>query len=224
MQCPWQNFEPATLTFCERQLCAWIQTPANTWSNLAYLISGYFVCVLAYREHRPLLFPIGVVGIVVGIGSFIFHASGTFFGEVLDVSAMYLFISFAICMCVWRLKKLSPLALLFLYISLTAVSVTLLVTIKWVGITVFALYCSIAVLLEAYLHMFQGERAKYKYIWLLVLFFSAAYAVWWADISGVFCDPDNHFIQGHAIWHLLNSFCFYFLYRYYCQFFKGSEE
>jgi hypothetical protein len=26
-----------------------------------------------------------------------------------------------------------------------------------------------------------------------------------ADVTGVFCDPENHFVQGHAIWHVLGA-------------------
>ena len=77
--CPWDALEPAAMHFCERELCGWITQPANTWSNLAYIIVGAWLIRLAFREgHRPLA-AIGLIEILIGIGSFFFHMSSTHF-------------------------------------------------------------------------------------------------------------------------------------------------
>jgi len=31
----------------------------------------------------------------------------------------------------------------------------------------------------------------------------------------VFCDPSNHWIQGHALWHLLTAASLYAMFRFY---------
>lgn len=36
--------------------------------------------------------------------------------------------------------------------------------------------------------------------------------------------PTYHFLQGHAVWHVLNAFCFYFLYRFYLQSRPAPDE
>ena len=41
---------------------------------------------------------------------------------------------------------------------------------------------------------------------------------WIADYTGRFSDPDNHVLQGHAVWHLLTALCLLFLYSHYLQF------
>jgi uncharacterized membrane protein YadS len=44
-----------------------------------------------------------------------------------------------------------------------------------------------------------------------------------SDVSRVFCNPNNHFIQGHAIWHVFSALCIYFIYRYYQQFSESHK-
>ena len=34
-------------------------------------------------------------------------------------------------------------------------------------------------------------------------FFSVAFTFWLLDVKKILCWPDNHFLTGHAIWHLL---------------------
>ena len=48
--------------------------------------------------------------------------------------------------------------------------------------------------------------------------FLLAFGIWILDVKEIVCDAKNHFLQGHAVWHVLNAFCFYFLYRFYRQF------
>ena len=43
----------------------------------------------------------------------------------------------------------------------------------------------------------------------------AAAAASAADVSRVFCDPTNHWLQGHAIWHLLSAASLYVLFVFY---------
>ena len=41
--CPWSelsHFAPPNVKWCEAQVCGWIVEPANTWSNLAYILLG----------------------------------------------------------------------------------------------------------------------------------------------------------------------------------------
>ena len=38
------------------------------------------------------------------------------------------------------------------------------------------------------------------------------------DVSGTICDPANHFLQGHAIWHALSALAILHAFEYYAQF------
>ena len=222
--CPWQSFEPASITFCEAQLCAFIQTPANTWSNLAFVIMGYFICVQAYRQHREVLASLGVICIILGMGSFVFHATGTFVGEVLDVGAMFMLVIYAICFSAWRAHRLSIKKLAGLYGALLFVSIALLLDQHWMGIAIFAALVSVCFLYEIYLKYFSEERVNRRLLLAVVGCFTLSYVIWWGDITKRWCLPNNHWLQGHALWHTLNAFSVYFLYKFYSQFFNSSEK
>jgi len=221
--CPWDDFEPAAVHFCERELCAWITQPANTWSNLAYIFMGAFIIWLANRENRESLAIIGWIEILLGMGSFLFHASSTHIGEVVDVGAMYLFSCYALLFNLQRFLKKKDKVLSvhtwgILYVGLVSASVTTIALFRGeVGVVLFAVQAIIAGHLEVRMFRVYREDLDYRpLVWLLVAF-AVAWSVWWLDVLKIVCDPDNHFLQGHALWHLFNSTCCYFLYRFYAQ-------
>lgn len=221
--CPWDGYEPATSHFCEEELCAWIEQPANTWSNLAYVLVGVLLVVLALRARRKSLALIGAIEITVGVGSFLFHASSTRLFEVVDVGAMYLFSLYALLFNAKRLveatgRTVSRSTLAALYVAAASVSVATVALLEaWVGVVLFSLQAVVAGLIE--LRLFRRHPdgvSRRPLIWLLVLF-AIAWGAWWLDITGVVCDPSRHSVTGHAVWHLTNAWCFYFLYRFYAQ-------
>ena len=104
-RCVWDDFEPAAVQFCEREQCAFIEQPANTWSNLTYIVIGVIICRVAPREGRTSLAALGVISIVLGLGSIFFHGSSTHIGEVIDVGAMYLLSSYVLVLNWRRLRR-----------------------------------------------------------------------------------------------------------------------
>jgi hypothetical protein len=216
--CPWDGFAPGTISFCERQLCAWITTPANTWSNLAYIFVGIYVLYLACRENYRSLSPIGVIGILVGIGSFFFHASSTFIGEFFDLLAMFLFAAFMLVFNIWRIKGGSLKILQGMYVVIVMLSASLLLLVRPAGVGLFTVIITAALVVELKIFIRSRNSIDYRPMLKLILCFSIAFTFWRLDITGRLCDPDNHWFQGHAMWHIMNSFCFYFLFRFYQQF------
>jgi hypothetical protein len=49
----------------------------------------------------------------------------------------------------------------------------------------------------------------------LARIFFGSCAIWVTDITGLLCDPDNHLITGHVIWHVLNKTCIWQLGAFY---------
>ena len=96
--CPWDGFAPGTVHFCEERLCGWIAEPANAWSNLGFLAMGVYLLLRAKKDKRAPLYLVGVTSLLVGVGSFLFHMSGTFVGEFADLSAMFLIGSLMVTM------------------------------------------------------------------------------------------------------------------------------
>lgn len=221
--CPWDGFDPGTVSFCERRLCDWIVEPSNAWSNVAYLLVG--LAILWHRRGQlgSALAMVGYTAVIVSLGSFAFHATGTFIGEVLDVSAMYLISGLFITFAAKRLWHWDDAKLIRLYAVLCAISIALLITTRVSGIPVFALQVTVAVLMEiALFRRYRRDptaaRISYKPMLWLIGLFAASFFVWWLDISQRLCDPDNHLFTGHAFWHVSNSLCLWFFYAFHKQF------
>jgi Ceramidase len=216
--CPWTEFEPSTLHWCEAQLCAWIREPANTWSNLAFIGAGLWILYryrsLATRHVRLL----GYFSIVLGFMSGLYHASGTFFGEHLDFSSMFLLSSFFVAanssrMWNWHLRKFRIVALLLLFVSMA-----LLAQFKQIGIELFATQIWFSVGQEVLMWRRNRSAIRYKGLLTAYSFLLVAYGIWWLDKLKIVCNPDVHFISGHAVWHVLNGCAVVAIASFYSQF------
>ena len=78
--CPWANWARPNVKYCEPNACSWITTPANTWTNLAYIFVGLWMLYDAKTRTKnagPTLYSIGWAIVFVGITSFFYHASYT---------------------------------------------------------------------------------------------------------------------------------------------------
>lgn len=215
---PWNSYIQASIRFCEDRLCGFIVEPANTWSNIGYFIAGLLIIRSNWGRGRPTLNIIGITALLVGVGSTLFHATGTRWGELLDVSAMYLisalFITFALC----RVMTLTRMSTIMFYFGLSLLSIIYLVLSKSSGIMLFASQITIMVLLEIRAYFKASQKADYKYLGLVAGAFAVAYTAWLLDYHRVICDPHNHILGGHAIWHLTNATCLWSYYKFQEQF------
>ena len=50
--CPWANWSRPNIKWCEENLCQVITTPANTWSNLVYIIVGLYILIEGARNYE----------------------------------------------------------------------------------------------------------------------------------------------------------------------------
>lgn len=220
--CPWHGFEPATVKFCEEQLCSWITQPANTWTNIGFVIVGILILRLVRSEQRVGLRLIGISAIMTGIGSALFHASSTFFFEFFDLMGMFMISGLLLSLNLQRLLDLTNRAVTVIYIGLVVVSLLIMLAWRPSGIGTFAVQLTAAMTVELLLHL-RRDRVSYKPFLLMTGTFSASFIIWALDISGVVCDPTNHILTGHGVWHLLNAVAIYFIYRFYHQF-TGEEK
>jgi len=231
MICPYQNLAKPTMKFCEENLCSYITAPANTWSNLTYVFVGIYLIFIRLKSNNLLLRLIGPLAIICGLSSGIYHATFTHFSQTFDNGAMFLFSSLLIVMNLNRMKikSLSVSKLILLYIVLNVISLMIFCFQKKlfginVGITIFAIQLLAVVITEYYCN--KKAEAKYKFNNLIVAFviLFVAWSFWWLDFLKVWCNPATaHFINGHAVWHILSSISFIFVYRFYAQFFKEES-
>ena len=64
----------------------------------------------------------------------------------------------------------------------------------------------------------EQERAHYKYFWMGLATIIVGEVFSALDFKRVLCFPENHFLQGHAIWHLLAATGIYYIFLFYKQF------
>lgn len=229
-RCPWDGFTPSNYDFCEANVCGWVVEPANTWSCWAYVLWGLFVFGYIARERSARnLWPLGASAILVGLLSGLYHASRIFQTEFLDLFSMYTLSLYALVVNLYRLFGISVHRLAGLYVGVLAACLVLLQLIKPIGVVLFA--AQVVVLLGFEYRLYRRQRGasptgrtNYRAMAWLIGFFVASLVVWLGDFTGLACIPESHWLQGHAAWHVLNSFCFYFLFRFYRQFDFGGGD
>jgi hypothetical protein len=219
IQSPWEKLTPATVKYCENNLHAWVRQPANTWSNLGYVLVGLWLYV-QFRTQSPSLWMgiIPITAIAVGITSGLYHASYSFVFQVTDLASMYLFSSFLVTFNLKRLVSMPDGVSYLLYFGLFLVSfVAFMLLRKRSGFLIFAAQVLVAMALEA-AAWFGAETANRLNYIVAIALLAVSLVFWIVDYKGRFFDPDDHVLQGHAVWHLLSAICLLFIYHYYLQF------
>ncbi len=214
--CPWSSLAPGTVHFCEERLCAWVVEPSNAWSSLAYVIIGV---VMAFGARRA-----GIVGatiaaaqIMIGVGSFFFHGTGTFAGEVVDQIGMFMLSALILC-CSWaQARGWSPRTTVSRYVVIVVASTIAIFIVRPLGIPIFAVQLVVGLGWQVLLWRgAEGQaRQDHRLFFTTLGLFMCSFAIWVTDISGLVCDPHNHLITGHAIWHVLNAICVWRLAEFY---------
>ena len=192
--------------WCEAGVCAWIDEPANTWSNLAYFV----VALILFLQRRPTksalirFFPFACL--LLGAGSFVYHASVTFVLQVLDFAGMFLFLFIPLTINLQRMKIISRQVPT--YIALNIGSLVVLFLLRAAGLkyqSIIAVGIITLLVSEPFAVRASGERGRPVYLLAAVVSISIAATFSVLDITRVFCDPTDHLIQGHAIWHLFSA-------------------
>ncbi|MBI2423643.1 MAG: ceramidase domain-containing protein [Candidatus Hydrogenedentes bacterium] len=219
--------------YCETvHLESIFRTRANTWSNLAYVLAGLYVCALAFHDRRRamaqdagylLRHPVfsalfGLACVYLGLGSGLFHASLTRWGQQLDVAAMYapLCVLIALNLGRWLSPAIDRPWLPGALAAAAAIVSALLYFYKWsmssdtvlpaliLGVAAFSLLDQIR---------FRKQVRARWFALSLGLLIVAVYCRQ-ADIAGRFSRPDAWY-QGHAVWHVLTSLTLACSYAYY---------
>ena len=208
--------------FCEHRLCGWVAEPANAWSNLAFLVVGVYLLSRAQNDRRTPLLLVGATSILVGIGSFLFHMSGTFLGECADLFAMFLIGSLMVTMEARRFVPMTARQLALLYAGLSIGSALLVLRFRTIGIVVFGIQVALIYVSNIF---WKARKAKvvHRHAFGLGATFAVALAFWTMDLTGLLCRPDNHVFTGHSVWHILTALCLYFFYRHQEQFVPSAS-
>jgi hypothetical protein len=214
--------------FCEAARDGWVRQPANTLSNLGFVVAGLAVGWRArFPEHLGDTLPrlpglaTGYACLVVLLGpaSAAMHATQSSLGGLLDMTSMYLVASFAAAYAVTRWRRRDSTFFWKVFVLLVAACELIgrwgweVPVVHRAGNAVFALLLVVAVVVETMLRRVGRMRADLRYGVAALMSMLVAFAIWNLSQYG-WCDPDSPF-QGHAAWHLLGAAAAYLLFRLY---------
>ncbi len=216
--CPWSGWTPPNVDWCEHELCSWVVNPADTWSNLAFIVLGLWMWRAARSSGRTDLALFGPASLVTGLFSGIYHASYTYFFQFFDFVGMFVFCFVVITRNACRLQWIGQARQTSFYLAGVAVMSMLVPIVFETGVPIQGLIVVLIVLMlgqEATLSRGAARAANYATYGAALALLAAAGAFSAADVTRLWCDPHNHWLQGHAIWHLLSASSLAALYLFY---------
>ncbi len=238
---PWVSWRQAlgnATHFCEmNRFDQLIVQPSNTWSNLGYIIIGLMFISIAKNDHKyehkknvnNLLakFPgfsylIGFSALYMGFGSFMYHATLTFFFQKLDQTGMYFlfvaFLSYVLFKLFPQIKFRGKMYVSNKFFIISAVIVQLLFFFFLWKLPINILFPSLTLsFFAANFILITKIRNSESILSLLkasAITLLIAASIWFLDITNKLCSPTSIF-QGHALWHLLNTVSIFLAYLYY---------
>lgn len=205
--CPWhshqQFFGPPNVNWCEPTICSWINEPFNAWSNLGYLLIGLFIIFQAINSTEK---KYGIVVVLTGLVSFIYHSTNNFFTQYFDYLGMLILVAYVLSFNISRLKK--NLNLINFYLGwllsflLITLNVFLMMKIPIQLIIVFG--CFSVVIFEFYNGYKEQSLKKYKYFLLSFSLITVGQIFAILDSKRIFC-PNELLFTGHVLWHIFGS-------------------
>jgi len=226
------NFVQPTIVFCEANLNSYIAQPANAWSNLFIIFIGIYILWKSRDLKNPLLKLLGPITILIGIFSFIYHATSTFAGQFLDLGSMYFFSSLLVILNVHRLNTrfFTPRKLYIIFLLLSSASLWATFFIRTInginiGIPIFAIQLLTVLLLEWELHSRSTHPYKIYNLLMALVVFLFAFTIWTLDFlrMRMVCNLKFlHIINGHSMWHILCGVALLFIFFFYADL-KGKR-
>jgi hypothetical protein len=238
---PWLSWRQAlgnATNFCEmNRFDQLIVQPSNTWSNLGFVIVGLIFISIAKNDHiyekrkdvnnlmakfPGFTFLIGFSTLYMGIGSFMYHATLTYFFQKMDQTGMYFLL---IAFIAYLLFKVFPkirwkgkeyVSNRFLIGAAVVVQLIFYLFLWKLPINVlFPALTMMFVLANLYMMVkMQDNVSNTKLILAAGATLLIAASVWVLDITDKLCSPASIF-QGHSLWHILTALSVFLAYMYY---------
>jgi hypothetical protein len=199
--------------FCEAVRSTGLAQPVNTLTSLAFVALGVWVVAggvppgaAADRSTRGLGRAVGVVLVLLGVGSAWYHGTLTFVGQVLDVQGMYLLGTLTLVMALVRRGHLPLRLAAGSVLTASAVLLAVQVAVPDSRRVLFGLVLLPGVLLETRRRTtgrpWRSSALVPMRVGLVVL--AIAYTAWVLDDTGRWCWPTSPW-QGHGLWHVLTA-------------------
>ena len=214
MNCPWSSWRPSDLHFCEAAVCGWVKQPANAYSNVAFLIVAALIWTWWHRTNRQMAKELVQILVILFVGSFFLHASMTFIGEVADFLGMFFYVARLLLWNAERFNRRPVRHAEAWYWFLTTIPVVLMF-FGFRGVPLFETGIALVLGFEALIYLTGDRKASYRYLAAIGGIMAVAYKIWWLDVDELWCQPHNHVMSGHVIWHCLTAFTFLLTAKFY---------
>ena len=210
--------------FCELPRPSGLAQPVNTWSCVPFVWVGLLLLLDVPRLRRnappnglgarPVNAGVFALALLLtGVGSALFHASLTFFGQFLDVLGMYFLSTFIVLYQVNRIRPLSSATTVTSYVVINFALAVGLWTLPELRRVLFAVIVIAIIVLEL-LARRTARDVRGAYFLAAVGTLAAGFVIWVLDNTRVLCAPTSLF-QGHAIWHFSGAVACALLYAFF---------
>ncbi|MBY0515849.1 MAG: ceramidase [Bacteriovoracaceae bacterium] len=216
--CPWyeaqQSYGPANVNWCEPTRCSWINEPANTWSNVPYMLVGYLIYKKLSKGADKIMRDLGLTIFVMGFFSFIYHATNNFMTQFFDFVGMYLMTSIVLAIQTQRIrgkdtKKYHSFFWAYMFLN---TCIFWLFHINNIAIQETVILQGVAIFVAEFWGRIKSkEKASLKYFFLTLLFLAIAQTCSVLDLKRIYCEPDNIWLHGHAVWHMIGAIAMWML-------------
>jgi hypothetical protein len=177
-------------------------------------------------KMNPSLRVFAVASLIVGLTSFAYHASFTYFFQFFDFVGMFCFCMCNISLNARRLNMIQRQTVTQFYVVGVICCTLTFVLVPFLGLPVQSI---VAVLIlatlgqEWWLHrrvyqlhpQLQPNMSNFYRAFILLF---VAFGCSMADLTRVWCNPNNHIMNGHSMWHILTSIVLYLLFKFHKQF------
>lgn len=218
--CPYHQFAPTIDLTCEEGLCGYIRQPINVITSFAHLFVALYLYKIGKAIDSKAHINISLIAIPIALASALAHATHIKFFGTFDFTLQYLFMAHLIWVNASRMGKAPPLKLwpfsLSMFILLTLIQ-GMLPEIS-VGVYTFMLFTLLSIEALNFNRKKPEHSWSYKPLMQCAGLFGAGLVCFFLDAEKIVCDPNNHYFQMHAVWHLLTAWSLVFLAKFYRQF------
>jgi len=204
----WLNTEKM---YCENfQNLPFTSQPVNTATNIAFFIAGILLTNLYWKTKLKSKWINALIILVffIGIGSTIWHYSGTKIGKLLDVGPISLFMFLSIYYFLNKILKMSVPKIVFSLIIFGALSLLSLLIFKEEPFKSSAGYLPALMVLALLTYLaFKKVNIIFKELFYALITF--LFAIIFRSIDFAVCN--NFPIGTHFLWHILNGIFVYLL-------------
>lgn len=228
---PWyalSEWRKPNVKWCEAQTNTWIIEPANFWSNFSYLLAALWISKNSQQYKSRAIRSYAWVMVVMGLCSAIYHGSYTFVFQIFDFFGMYLMTTLMLLIQMKRLgwisSAMSPRNFWSWVLGTTAFTVWCDFYTEFPIQFLILIQTAVVILSEFLIRARSKTRYNMKWFYLGFGFMTLAATFSFLDLKRILCDPNNHLLQGHSLWHLFSAIGLTFTYVHHAQFDEELQD